>query len=97
MHKVKRSVADTLLAAAFVMGSSGLAQAATVYYKGSAVAWNYGRSWAVYSQSDVQSNSYEHHSTANTTPSGWKKPGVLASAMQWVGTGAATAYWSCRG
>ena len=29
--------------------------------------------------------------------SGWKNPGVEARASQFVGTGAATAYWNCRG
>lgn len=48
---------------------------ATVYYRGSAVSWDYGRTMAVFSYSDVQSSVYEHSATANTTSSGWKKPG----------------------
>lgn len=97
MKTLKKTIAVTLLSAGLVLGGAGIAQAATVYYKGSAVSWDYGRAWGVYSQSDVQSSSYEHHSTANTTASGWKKPGVVASASQFVGNGAATAYWNCRG
>ncbi len=97
MKSVKKAIAATILSAAFIVGGAGVAQAATVYYKGSAISWDYGRAWGVYSQSDVQSGSYEHHSTANTTVSGWKKPGVVASASQYVGTGTATAYWNARG
>lgn len=60
------------------------------------MSWDYGRSWKVYSYSKVQSTKYTHSATANTSSSGWKKPGVLASASQFVGTGAATAYWNCK-
>ncbi len=70
--------------------------ASTVYYKGSAVSWDYGRTLAVYSYSDVQTTVYEHSATANTTSSGWKNPGVKAHAQQYVGTKTATAYWNCR-
>lgn len=72
------------------------AMAATVYYNGSAVSWDYGRKLGVYSYSDVQSTVYEHSATANTTSSGWKNPGVKAHAQQFVGFKTATAYWNCR-
>lgn len=72
------------------------AMAATVYYNGDAISWDYGRKLAVYSYSDVQTGKYEHSATANSTFSGWKLPGTLAHAQEFVGTGAATAYWNCR-
>ncbi len=97
MNTIKKTVTVALLAAGLVAGGAGVAQAATVYYKGSAISWEHGRSWGVTSYSDVQTGVYEHSSTANTTFSGWKKPGVLAHAEQFVGTGAATAYWNARG
>lgn len=74
-----------------------VSEAATVWYKDTAVSWNHGRSLGVTSYSTVQSSYYDHSTTANTTFSGWKKPGVQAHAQQWVGTGSATAYWNVRG
>lgn len=65
--------------------------------KGDAVYWNYGRKLSVFSFSEVQTSVYEHSATANSTSSGWQDPGVKAYAQQFVGTGTATAYWSCRG
>ncbi|MBE6052267.1 MAG: hypothetical protein E7214_16930 [Clostridium sp.] len=41
------------------------ALATTVQYKGTNVYWDYGRKWAVYSYSDVQSSEYDHSATAN--------------------------------
>ncbi|NYS33824.1 hypothetical protein HZZ02_08755 [Streptococcus danieliae] len=78
------------------MGSSAVA-AATVYYKGSAVYWDYGRTAAVYSYSNVQSSVYDHTATANGVSSGWKAPGVLASASAYIGGSTAQCYWNCRG
>lgn len=72
------------------------AMAATVYYNGDAVNWEYGRKWAVYSFSEVQTSLYEHLATANSTSSGWKDPGEVAYADQYVGGNRATAYWNCR-
>lgn len=68
----------------------------TVYYKGTAVYWEYGRKWLVYSYSKVQSSVYEHSATANSTSSGWKDPGIVAEASEYVGKGRARAYWNCR-
>ncbi|ROR83600.1 hypothetical protein SAMN06295974_1671 [Plantibacter flavus] len=95
--RIKKALTVTLLSAALLAGGAGIAHAETVYYKGSAISWDHGRSWGVTSYSSVQSGAYEHSATANTTFSGWKAPGVLASAEQWVGTGSATAYWNARG
>lgn len=97
MKKTQKLVAASVLAAAILAGGAGAAEAATVWYKGTAVNWDYGRSWGVYSYSNVQSGVYSHSATANGTWSGWKNPGVEAKASQFVGAGAATAYWNCRG
>ncbi|MDY6051222.1 MAG: hypothetical protein SPI83_02260 [Rothia sp. (in: high G+C Gram-positive bacteria)] len=96
-NKVLKVVAGVSLALAATSGIGTAAEAATVYYKGSAVSWDYGRSYGVNSYSSVQSGAYEHSATANTTFSGWKRPGVQATAVQYVGWNLATAYWNCRG
>lgn len=96
-NKMLKATAGVVLAVTAMMGASTVAEAATVYYKGSAVSWDHGRSWGVNSYSNVQSGVYDHSATANTTFSGWKRPGVLVSASQYVGLGQATAYWNCRG
>ncbi len=93
---MKRKVL-ALVATLTVLATSAVpTMAATVYYNGSAVSWDYGRTLGVFSYSDVQTSLYEHSATANTTFSGWKKPGVKAHAQQFVGTKKATAYWNCR-
>jgi hypothetical protein len=97
MKALKKTLSIVLLSTALVAGGAGVANAQTVYYKGSAISWDYGRIWGVTSFSDVQSGVYEHSATANTTFSGWKSPGVKAHAEQFVGTGQATAYWNARG
>lgn len=88
-----------ILATGIMLGTlpvTAYAAAKTVYYKGTAVYWEYGRRWLVYSYSKVQSTVYEHSATANSTSSGWKDPGVLAEASEYVGGGTARAYWNCR-
>lgn len=94
--KMKKRVLTLVVALSLMITSAVPAMAATVYYRGSAVSWDYGRTMAVFSYSDVQSSVYEHSATANTTSSGWKKPSVKAHAQQFVGTNKATAYWNCR-
>lgn len=64
--------------------------------KGVKISWDHGRKHGVYSYSTVQTGKFEHSATANSTFSGWKKPGVVADAQQFVGTGTASAYWNCR-
>jgi hypothetical protein len=44
----------------FTLALAAPAFADTVYYKGTAVSWDYGRTLVVYSYSDVQSSYYEH-------------------------------------
>lgn len=97
MKALKKTLSIMLLSTALAAGGAGIANADTVYYKGSAISWDYGRTWGVTSFSDVQSGVYEHSATANTTFSGWKNAGVKAHAEQFVGTGSATAYWNARG
>jgi len=88
-----------ILATGIMLGTlpaTAYAASKTVYYKGTAVYWEYGRAWGVYSYSKVQSTVYDHSATANSTSSGWKDPGVLAEASEFVGVGTARAYWNCR-
>jgi len=93
---MKKKILTGLTALTLCVASSIPALASTVYYNGDAISWEHGRTAGVYSYSDVQTTVYEHSSTANTTSSGWKNPGTLAHAQQFVGTGTATAYWNCR-
>ena len=94
--KMKRKIL-ALVAAVTVLATSAVpAMAVTVYYNGTPVSCDYGRTLGVYSYSTVQTSVYEHSATANTTSSGWKKPGVQAHAQQFVGLNTATAYWNCR-
>lgn len=88
-----------LMAALLIMASvPGIVHAAskTVYHKGYAVYWEYGRAWGLYSYSEVQTHRFTHSATANGTFSGWEKPGVLAKASHYIGLGTARAYWDCK-
>ena len=67
-----------------------------IYKEGYPVYWEYGRSWGVFSYSEVQTHRFEHSATVNSDFSGWKRPGVLARASKFIGTGTARAYWDCR-
>ncbi|WP_276804640.1 hypothetical protein [Lactobacillus hominis] len=81
------------------LATSGTAFAAskTVYYKGTPVYWEYGKTAGVWSYSKVQSHRYQHSATANGVWSGWKNRGTLAVANTWIAPNAhATAYWDCR-
>ena len=72
----------------------------TVYYKGHAVYWNYGRFCPLrdWSFSEVQSSVFEPTATANSVSSGWQAPCVVACAKCHIGVfGHATAAWNCRG
>ena len=100
MKKVNSKTITKLLALISVGG--GLAFSATpvlantVYYKGSAVEWDYGRRAGFWGWSHVQSGSYTHATTVNGTFSGWKKPGRRASVDKYIGTSTLQAYWSCK-
>ncbi|MFQ9514244.1 MAG: hypothetical protein ACLRZ9_00305 [Eubacterium sp.] len=93
---MKKKILGITMVLALTLVCAIPAFAKTVYYNGNAVSWDYGRKLGVYSYSTVQTGLYEHSATANTTFSGWKKPGVKAHAEQLVGLGTATAYWNCR-
>lgn len=93
---MKKRIATLSLVMALMVISAIPVCAMTVYYNGTPVSWDYGRKAGVISYSTVMSSVYEHSATANTTFSGWQKPGVEAHAEQFVGTGQATAYWNCR-
>ena len=98
MKKTLKKIASTALIVFSLLGiGSSVVSAATVYYKGSAVYWDYGRAAAVFSYSDVQSSDYEHRATANGVSSGWKDPGVMATVAAFIGGGTAQCYWNCRG
>lgn len=43
-NKMLKATAGVVLAVTAMMGASTVAEAATVYYKGSAVSWDHGRS-----------------------------------------------------
>ena len=98
MKNTLKKIASTTLIGLSLLGiGSSVVSAATVYYKGSAVYWDYGRAAAVFNYSDVHSSVYEHTATANGVSSGWKDPGVMASAIAFIGGDTAQCYWNCRG
>lgn len=85
----------TLMVLASIPGIA-YATSATVYYKGEAVNWEYGRKWGVFSYSEVQTHDFEHSATANGSFSGWKDAGEVAYASRFIGNSTARAYWDCR-
>jgi hypothetical protein len=94
---MKKRILTGLTAFSLCLMSAIPAMASTVYYKGEAVNWEHGRLLGVYSYSAVQTNSFDHLATANSTTSGWKSPGDVAKAKEFIGaTKTATAYWDCR-
>ncbi|MGV9183658.1 hypothetical protein [Arcanobacterium canis] len=92
-----RAMGAAGLASIMLVGGVGAAYAQTVYYKGTAVYWDHGRTWGAWSYSDVNSGRYEHRATANSKTTRWMPKGTRAYATDWVGTGTAHAYWDCRG
>lgn len=96
-NNLKKAAAAGFVALSMLGVGAGAAYADTVYYKGSAVYWDYGRWLGVWSYSEVQSSEYEHSATANGDSSGWQQPGVKASVTTWIGNKKAEAYWNCRG
>lgn len=96
-HTLKKILTLIVVTLSLIGISGGIASAATVYYKNSAVHWDYGRLAGLWSYSNVQSSVYDHSATANGVFSGWRAPGSLASARAYIGTGQAQCYWNCRG
>lgn len=70
--------------------------AKTVYYKGSAVEWDYGRTAGLWGWSHVQSGTYTHGTTVNGKWSGWQSPGIMASVSKFIGNEKLQVYWSCK-
>lgn len=96
--KAKKTIVIALLCGLMCIGVPAAAPAAqTVYYKGAAVYWNYGRNAGVFGFSDCNSGVYEHHSSCNGYTSGWKEPDDLAQAWGYIGTDTLYAHWNCRG
>ncbi|MFA9493508.1 hypothetical protein [Streptococcus sp. E17BB] len=93
---IKKMVTTSLLALTLAGAGSSIVSAATVWYNGTAVYWDYGRTAGLWSYSHVQSGVYEHSATANGAFSGWKRPGVEARASKYIGTDTAECYWNCR-
>ena len=81
--RIKKIISTSLLALTLAGAGGSIASAATVYYKGSAVYWNYGRTVGLWSYS-------------NGGFSGWKRPGIEARASRYIGSGTAQCYWNCR-
>ncbi len=95
---LKKRILATLTAVviAGTLPITAFAASETINCKGTSVYWEYGRRWSVYSYSKVQSSVFQHSATANSTFSGWKEPGIVAEASEFVGSGTARAYWNCR-
>ncbi|HHK1576438.1 TPA: hypothetical protein ACQOIZ_001707 [Streptococcus pyogenes] len=95
-NNIKKFISTSLIALILAGAGGSIVSAATVYYNGTAVYWDYGRTAGLWSYSNVQSGVYEHSSTANGAFSGWKKPGVEARASKFIGNATAQCYWNCR-
>lgn len=67
---IKKIITTSLLALTLAGAGGSIVSAATVWYKGTAVYWNYGRTAGLWSYSNVQSGVYEHSATANGAFSG---------------------------
>ena len=75
---IKKIITTSLLALTLAGAGGSIVSAATVWYEGTAVYWDYGRTAGLWSYSNVQSSVYEHSTTANGAFSGWQPPGVEA-------------------
>ena len=93
---IKKIITTSLLTLTLAGAGGSIVSAATVWYKGTAVYWDYGRTAGLWSYSNVQSSVYEHSATANGAFSGWESPGVEARVSKFIGTGTAECYWNCR-
>ena len=93
---IKKIITTSLLALTLAGAGGSIVSAATVWYKGTAVYWDYGRTAGLWSYSNVQSGVYEHSASANGAFSGWESPGVEARVSKFIGTATAECYWHCR-
>lgn len=79
------------------MSVPALAASKTVYHKGKAVYWGWGRTANLYAYSEVSTSYFTHSAGVNGVNSGWKSPGKLAKATKWtVAWDPVQAYWSCK-
>lgn len=83
---IKKIITTSLLTLTLAGAGGSIVSAATVWYKSTAVYWNYGRTAGLWSYSNVQSSVYEHSATANGAFSGWQSPGVEAHVSKFIGT-----------
>lgn len=97
MSKGRKIIASILMSLTLLSAMPAIAQARTVYYKGTPVYWNYGRKMGVIGYSKVQSHHFRHYTTVNGESSGVKRPGVPAYKEVFVGPGHVEAYWGCFG
>lgn len=93
---IKKIITTSLLTLTLAGAGGSIVSATTVWYKGTAVYWDYGRTAGLWSYSNLQSGVYEHSASANGTFSGWQSPGVEARVSKFIGTGTAECYWNCR-
>ncbi|EGQ2827398.1 hypothetical protein JL777_04790 [Staphylococcus pseudintermedius] len=96
--KLKRFLIFLMLAASISISTPATVDATvkSPTFHGVKIHWEYGRTFFTYSYSIVQTGRFTHSATANSTFSGWKRPGVKAVAKQYVGWRLAVAYWNCR-
>lgn len=83
---IKKIITTSLLTLTLAGAGDSIVSTVTVWYKGSAVYWNYGRTAGLWSYSNVQASVYEHSATANGTFSGWQSPGVEEHVSKFIGT-----------
>ena len=83
---IKKIITTSLLTLTLAGAGGSIVSAATVWYKGTAVYWNYGRTAGLWSYSSVQSSVYKHSATANGAFSGWQSPGVEEHVSKFIGT-----------
>ena len=70
MSKGRKIIASILMSLTLLSAMPAIAQARTVYYKGTPVYWNYGRKMGVIGYSKVQSHHFRHYTTVNGESSG---------------------------
>ena len=83
---IKKIITTSLLTLTLTGAGGSIVSAATVWYKGIAIYWNYGRTAGLWSYSNVQSSVYEHSATANGSFSGWQSPGIEEHVSKFIGT-----------
>ena len=97
MSKGRKVIASILMSLTLLSAMPAIAQARTVYYKGTRVYWDCGRAWGVIGYSKVQSHHYRHYATVNGESSEVKDLGEPAYKGIFVGTDHIDAYWGCLG